>query len=209
MKKIVLSIVAAVVTPMILQAGGIGVYIPYSIGHTSTTTFHPADVGSATGAQEYSYDTTFKNKPGLGIALATNLGKDTIFGYKFGLEYTNPEGENWNDSDSKISVINTFEFAVLNTEMVKLWLGPRINIGYEWYDNNGYTQSGMEIGIAPAIGVNVNVTDFLAITFDIDYKFAAQAGTSNDAAYESYTSNPTGMTARLGVMYRFGEDDEY
>ena len=214
MKKTVASIAAAMVlTPMILQAGGIGVYIPYSMGHKSTGTFY-----SASGVNDDDFDYTLKDKLGLGLAFATNLGKEDMMGYKLGLEYTNPEFDNFPDSATKIGILNTLEFAVYSNEVIKLWLGPRLNLGYEWYDKNGYSYSGMEIGIAPATGINVNLPGNVSITFDLDYKFAWQGGSAGGDAsstkfapdtFDAYTSSPTGMTARLGVMYRFGEEDAY
>jgi len=210
MKKTVMSLaVAAILSPMMLQAGGIGVYIPYSIGQKTTGTWY-----SKSGINDFSLDETVENKAGIGLAFTSNLGKEDMFAYTLGLEYTNPKFEHFQDSSTKFGVINTFGFAVYDNEMIKLWIGPRLNLGYESYDSNGYSYSGLEIGIAPAAGINVNLPGNVSITFDIDYKFAWQGGTADGYinlldSYESYTSSPTGMTARLGVMYRFGEDDEY
>ena len=210
MKKTMCLAVAAILSPMMLEAGGIGVYIPYSIGQKTTGTLY-----SSSGLNDVPIDVKLKNKPGIGFAFATNLGKDSVSGYKLGLEYTNPESENGRDSASKIGILNTLEFAVYNNDMIKLWLGPRLNLGYEWYDDGVFSRKGMEIGIAPATGINVNLPGNVSITFDIDYKFAWQDGSASGPTrvypdtYEAYTSSPTGMTARLGVMYRFGEEDLY
>jgi len=208
MKKTVMGLaVAAMLSPMMLQAGGIGVYIPYSIGQKTTGTFY-----SSSGTNDYSLDENIENKAGIGLAFTSNLGKEKMFAYTLGLEYTNPKFENWQDSATKIGIINTFGFGVYRSDIIKLWIGPRLNLGYETYDSNGYSYSGLEIGIAPATGINVNLPGNVSITFDIDYKFAWQGGSASGSAgfldtYESYTSSPTGMTARLGVMYRFGEED--
>jgi len=210
MKKTVISLaVAAILSPMLLQAGGVGVYIPYSIGHKTTGTMY-----SESGTNDFSLDETVENKAGFGLAFTSNLGKEDMFAYTLGLEYSNPKFEHFSSSSTKFGIINTFGFGVYRNDMVKLWVGPRLNLGYESYDNNGYSYSGLEIGIAPAIGINVNLPGNVSITFDIDYKFAWQGGSASGSAgfldtYESYTSSPTGMTARLGVMYRFGEEDEY
>jgi len=207
MKKTVISLAAvAILTPMILQAGGVGVYIPYSIGQKTSSTYYAEN---ELVTPNRTYDTNLKDKPGIGFAFATNLGKESMTGYKLGLEYTNPEGEFDPSSGSMINILNTLEFGVYSNDFVRLWIGPRINVGYAWYDNNGYSEGGVELGIAPATGVNVNLAGNVSITFDIDYKFAWQGGSVSGSRYSSYTSSPTGMTARLGVMYRFGEEDEY
>lgn len=215
MKKTVASIAAAMIlTPMILQAGGIGVYIPYSMGHKTTGTMY-----STLGTSDYDLDETLKDKAGIGLAFTSNLGKEDMFAYTLGLEYTTPQYDNsspsvLSDSATKIGIINTFGFGVYGNEIIKLWIGPRINLGYETYDSNGYSRAGMEIGIAPATGINVNLPGNVSITFDLDYKFAWQGGSAGGQSsaidsFDAYTSSPTGMTARLGVMYRFGEEDLY
>ena len=67
----------------------------------------------------------------------------------------------------------------------------------------------MEFGIAPAVGINVNIGDSVAIAFDIDYNFAWQGGSMSITGYDAYDASITGPTARLGVFYRWGEDDLY
>ena len=199
MKKIVISLLVALFTPMMLQAGGIGIYIPYSLGIEKDGTIY-SDYYSDS---DYTYK--LKNKSGLGLALASNLGKDSVFGYKFALEYTNPQDENSNESSDKIAMLHTFEFGVVNTKVVRFWLGPRINVGYEWFEYGSYERSGIEIGIAPAVGINVNLGSKVAVTFDIDYKFAWQGGSITSTYYDSFSEGITGPTARLGLFFKFGE----
>ncbi len=208
MKKSILSLVASIVTPMMLQAGGVGVYIPYSLGIKSTGTIHTSDEFIN---PSISTDDTLKNKSGIGIALATNLGKDSVFGYKVGFEYTNPEADVAGAvAADKYALIQTLEFGVVNTDVVKVWLGPRFDIGYETLDDGrGFSRSGMEFGIAPAVGINVNIGDSVAIAFDIDYNFAWQGGSVTHTNFDAYDASITGPTARLGVFYRWGEDDLY
>lgn len=164
----------SIITPIILNAGGVGVYVPYSLGIDveRTSTEDITDIGSI-------YNYRLDKESGIGVAIGTNLGKDKVFGYKFALEYTHPEVNNWVDDADKIEILHTFEFSVVNTESVKLWLGPRINIGYEKFDNGYYDRDGIEIGIAPAIWINLNLAQHFTIAFDIDYKQVLQAGSWN------------------------------
>ncbi|MEA2072935.1 MAG: hypothetical protein U9O86_05060 [Campylobacterota bacterium] len=213
MKKIALSLVAGIVAPIVLQAGGIGVYVPYSLGIERTGTVY-----SWEGDNDATIDHTLKNKTGIGIALATNLGKESVFGYKVGIEYTNPEVDSpyATTAADKYAVIQTLEFGVVNTNVVKVWLGPRFDIAYETYDNGyGFSRTGMEFGIAPAVGINVNITDYIAITFDLDYNFAWQGGSASGDiygtwdTYESYDMSSTGPSARLGVFFKWDEESYY
>jgi hypothetical protein len=206
MKKIATTLlVASLSMPIVVQAGGIGLYIPYSVGQSIE--------------QTYSYDNllvsdvTFKddvdNNFGIGFAYDSNLGKDKSFNYRLGLEYM-PRKINGSDEGVKYSVINTFGFSIFRADMVRVWAGPRINIGYDAYDKSGFSRNGMEIGIAPVVGVNVNFGDYFALSFDVDYKYSAVVGgfeTVIDTG--TYTGTETGATARLTAFYRFGEDFEY
>jgi len=214
LKKIVTSALATIITPLVLNAGGIGVYIPYSLGITgnmTNTIDGHYDGGTYYPSEEYDYTYTFKNKAGIGISYATNLTKDKVFGYKIAIEYTNPQGEDSSSSADRIDMLHTFEFGVYNTQKVRLWIGPRINTGYRWYESGNYSQTAVELGIAPAIGINVNLNEHITMAFDIDYKFAvlAGSGTLKRNAESDITStqevNVQGSTARLSIFYRFGE----
>ncbi len=203
MKKMIIGLLATIVMPMMLQAGGMGLYIPYSISHEVDGTSSPDD-----DLPDSDYDFTFKDKAGIGLAYVTNLGKDKMFAYQFGFEYTQPQGEYSSISADKIDLINTLEFGVLNTKVVKLWIGPRINIGYKWYESSGYKRTGLEFGIAPAAGININIGRFFALTFDVDYKFAAGFGSFSGAYDGVYTEQVKGATARFGVYLKFGESHQ-
>ena len=202
---------AAIIAPMMLQAGGIGVYIPYTASVSVSGTNYSS---SSYGSSDYDYSHDLDSTTGLGIALYTNLGKESIFGYQFALEFTNPTYTTkygYTHEDKKIEMLHTFEFGIVNTEVIKVWLGPRINVGFQSYDNNGYTRNGLEIGIAPAVGINVNLGEYFAIVFDVDYKFAGGFGsydsTSNySTSSGTYDESVKGITARAGVVLKFGEE---
>lgn len=211
MKKIALGLVAGIVAPIVLQAGGVGVYVPYSFGmkksgtyagkYNDTTYVYNSDV---------TYDDELKNKAGLGIALATNVNQESVFGYKVAFELTNPEPDNsFKQAGDKYALIQTLEFGVVNSSAFKLWLGPRFDIAYETYDDGVVSMSGLEFGIAPALGINVGLGDSFALTFDVDYSFAWQGGSMTSPAFDAYDASVTGPSARLGVMFRWDEESYY
>lgn len=181
-----------------LNAGGIGVYIPYSLG------IEKDGIITDNNYLEYDYNYKLKNKSGLGIAFATNLGKANTFGYKFALELTHPQSENSSIEKDKYRMTNTFEFGIIKTQAIKIWLGPRIILGVEAHESS----SGLEIGVAPAIGIHYNISNYLALTLDLDYKFTANIGDyydANDEIIASYAGTENGSTVRFGVFYKFNE----
>ena len=202
MKKTIMALLVALFTPIMLQAGGIGIYVPYSLGIEKDgevdSDYYYSD--------DYNYDYDLKNKSGIGMVVGTNLGARDVFSYKFALEYTQPQRKHTDIDSDKIEMLHTFEFGIIRTKVVKFWAGPRINIAYEGYDTTDYERDGIEIGIAPAIGLHLNINRAFALTFDVDYKLAWQGG-DYDSNYDSgtYSESVTGPTARFGVFFKFGE----
>jgi hypothetical protein len=209
-KKLALSLLLAV--PVIANAAGMGVYIPLNLTETEKIDY---DLG---GTSEFEY----KPRAGLGIAFDTNIGKDRLFNYRFGFEYSSAEldtldGQALNSTltKKKYNFVNTFGFGVLRNRSVRLWVGPRINIQVEngVYDS-GYEyaeQSSFGIGLAAAAGVNVNLGQTVSLAFDLDYHAVSIAGVedySNFLGYsssEDYSGTNKGATARFYVLFRFGE----
>ena len=205
MKKLALSLLLAM--PMVASAAGMGVYVPFSVGDSATITDSPDY------QVEETYDIDYKSSVGLGIAFDSNIGKDKLFNYRLGVEFMNEEADNCAgdcDLGTKINIVNTFGFGVLRTETVRLWVGPRVNIGwtFDTYDNNG-ARAEFEFGVAPAVGVNVNLGRVVSLAADLDYRFAGAFGAyDSDVLGDggSYTSSKTGATARFYVLFRFGEE---
>ena len=96
----------------------------------------------------------------------------------------NQEIDNCNgdcDFGTKINIVNTFGFGVLRTEKVRLWVGPRINIAYDWdTGDDGWNRLGFEFGVAPAVGVNVNLGRLVSLAADVDYRVATTFGAYDD-----------------------------
>ena len=222
LNKLALALLLAM--PAMVNAGGIGLYVPVSLGDTMDVTVTP-DLGTQ---PDYDMTTEFDTSTGFGLTYDSNLGKDKLFNYRLGVEWMdrtissysskNGSGDCSGDCDMyRFQVVQTFGFGVLRTEMVRLWVGPRINIGYNYADqyNNAYeTQDfNFEFGIAPAVGVNLNFGRWFAIAADLDYRFAYTAGArtstfilSDKETTASYTGSNNGASLRLYAIFKFGED---
>lgn len=219
MKKLALTLLLAM--PMVASAAGMGIYVPLSIGDTAELT-HENDQNSLT----YDSTTDFKSAAGLGIVFDSNIGKDKLFNYRVGLEYQNTtidtrtiNGHTYSCSGSwcemsRLNLVQTFGFGVLRTKTVRLWVGPRINVAWNWQSNDydtgyytaTYSEAAFELGIAPAVGVNVNLGRVVSLAFDVDYRFAAIGGAwTDDGDSGTYTGSGRGATARFSVLFRFGE----
>ena len=221
LNKLALALLLTI--PAIVNAGGIGLYVPISFGDTMDVTLTP-DFGTK---KDLDATVEYKSTTGFGLTYDSNLGKDELFNYRLGLEWmtrtidkTTIDGDTESchgDCDvSRFQIVQTFGFGVLRTEMVRLWIGPRINLGYNYADqiNNGNetTEINSEFGIAPVIGINLNFNRWFAVSADVDYRFAYTAGgIKTDELFGpnenfTYTGSNNGATMRLYAIFKFGED---
>ncbi len=214
MKKLALALLLAM--PMVASASGIGLYVPYSTGDSMSITVSPEDENY----DDHDVDIDLKSAAGIGFMFDSNLGKDSLFNYRLGLEYTKEtvdtdDGHSCSgdcEFGSRYNMVNTFGFGVLRTKMVRLWVGPRLNIAMDAYsdaNDNNFKRVGFEIGIAPAVGVNVNFGRYFALSADVDYRFAGTFGAGDDDRDDSeftYSGGTTGATARFYAIFKFGEE---
>jgi hypothetical protein len=210
-KKLALALLLAV--PMALSADGMGVYIPISADDRGSVTLdYDSDL-----IPNRDVDIDYKAAAGLGMAFDSNIGQDKLFNYRLGLEVLKQKFEKVDGSSctgdcdfgTRINMVHTFGFGLLRTQTVRLWIGPRINMAYEWdTGDNGYSRFGFEFGVAPAVGVNVNLGRVVSLAADLDYRFASTAGAwDSDLPFDggSYSGKKRGTTARFYVLFRFGE----
>ena len=210
-KKLALALLLAM--PMVASAAGMGLYIPVGLGYSGSYTRDYDN--SLIPNQDIDFD--YKASAGFGLAFDTNIGEDSLFNYRLGLEVMNQEIDQVDgasctgdcDFGTRFNMVHTFGFGVLCTQTVRLWVGPRINVAFESdTGENGYTRAGFEFGIAPAVGVNVNLGRVVSLSADLDYRIATTAGAwDSDFAIDggSYSGVTTGATARFYVLFRFGE----
>lgn len=197
LKHIVASLFAL---PLMLQASGVGVYIPYSFGDSSSLALDNSNLES---------DIDYKSAVGFGLVYDTNVGNDTLFNYRLGLERLSLERDGFNGPNfTQYNIVNTFGFGVVRTNNIRLWVGPRIILGVmSASGDGGYSETSTEFGFAPAVGLNYNLSSSLSLGVDLDYKWASVAGSylSDSTSEQTYTGTTTGMNMRFSIMYRFGE----
>ena len=141
-KKLALALLLAV--PMALSADGMGVYIPISADDRGSVTLdYDSDL-----IPNRDVDIDYKAAAGLGMAFDSNIGQDKLFNYRLGLEVLKQKFEKVDGSSctgdcdfgTRINMVHTFGFGLLRTQTVRLWIGPRINMAYEWdTGDNGYS----------------------------------------------------------------------
>jgi len=217
MKKRLVTLAAGLIftAPMGLQASGLSIYVPYTFEHSvdgtaNTDSYYSG--GTLYPSADYSNNYKLKSKVGdIGLAFSTNIGKDKLFGYSLALELKSPEPVVGSGSWTRYDMLHTLEFAAVRTELIHLWVGPRLNLATISYSSDNYTRNGIEVGAAAALGLNVNFGKYFAITSSLDYKMGWQVGTTenkvlNTSYSGTYNDVHTGATFRLGVAYKFGEE---
>lgn len=215
MKKKIVTSLLAIITPVIIQANGVSLYVPYAFEHSvNGTTYEDSYniAGIYYPSKDYDYDYKLKSKVGnIGLAFSTNIGKDKVFAYTVALECKNPESKGSDDFLKRYDMLHTFEFGVLRTEVVRLWIGPRLNFARTRDRRDDYKRDGLEFGVAAVLGLNVNLGKYFAITSSLDYKKAWQFGDyestiSGSELSGTFHERHRGSTFRLGVAYKFAEE---
>ena len=193
------------VVPMLLNAEGLGVYIPFSVYTQSDVSVDVVD--SVTNGRDVKAD--YAPSLGLGVMYDTNVGENKLMNYRVGLEYMkldvdSVDGSSSDQSGSRIDLTGTIGFGVIRGENLRLWVGPRMN--FAWNDEVGgvkKTDGAYEIGIGVALGINVELSRDLVMGADIDYREALLWGDTGSG--KSFHGDIEGATARLSLIYMFGE----
>ena len=196
LKRLITLLVLAV--PLTVSAEGLGVYVPFSL-------YSQSSVG--TKDVKADYDPSL----GLGLMYDTNVGENKLFNYRLGLEYMrvgvdNVQGVSSDKSNNRVDIVNTLGFGIVRNEHMRLWIGPRINVAWNsdigGVDNSG---SALEIGLAAAAGINVELNRDIVLGLDVDYRVAYLSGTWDENGGGSFYGDIEGATARVYVIYMFGE----
>jgi len=211
---------ALITTPLLVSAAGMGLYIPVNIMDTTTIDYTDRST---------NYDLSYKLSPGFGISFDSNIGKDKLYSYRLGLEYQEMDLDTVNDrsvthlgyTKTKFNIVNTFGFGVFRTKVVRLWVGPRLNVQIQSAESSwdpGYERSDVGVGLGLAAGINVNLGKVVSLAFDADYHAVSISGSeSTEDEYcdsygcytfidsRSYSAVEKGLTARFYLLFRFGE----
>ena len=186
-------LITALMTPIVLNAFGMGISVPFS-----TNVKHSDN--------DYHRNWKEDSVSGFGLVLDSNIKRNRLYSYRLNLEKTEVETESGVEFD-RFSIVNTFGFRLFTNDRVRVWMGPRLNIGIE--ERRG--GDGVEVSIAPAMGVNVHLGSVVSLGFDLDYKINALSSSVGDSGYSSsyydnyddYDEDLSGAMARFYVLFNF------
>lgn len=230
MKKVIYIIVAVIALITLLHetgiAGGIGLYGSWSTGKNFIKHSNSSEI-----RMESDFDRNVMSYGG-GFVADTNLGGTSIFNYRFRLGYDYEVLESDKSCYmNRVMWSNTFGFAVLRDDMVRLWVGPQIGIGYYWGRDviimpeqvaiRYIDRSLLNIHLGLVLGLNVNITEHFSLAFEGGMRFnlyhdLEQSNYKNDNRYSRYRDNPSRFEntfpvmgpegyLSLGFMFRFNE----
>ncbi len=204
MNKITSSFAAALLLPVLVQAGGIGLVLPVGLGHSETLD----------GTYGGNLDRDIGSYVGFGLVFDNNLGKNALVNKRTVIEYSSQavdtKNASYKYSFTTWNIATFYGFGVYKTNNLRIGVGPRINVQYAYSDKALYDDVEMGIGIAPAVSLNWNINESLTLSTDLDYKFQYNFGDLSANSYytsQSYTSVTSDLTARFYIMYRYGESN--
>ncbi len=192
-----------------LYATGLGIYGTASRG-SSTWKYHKE------GISDFNRDADI-SKLGFGFVLDTAVAMDNLFNYRLNVGYgkvnidtkasgSDIEGKNYH-------LFNTFGFGVLRSELIRLWLGPQIGVGFirGEYDSipssakNKYDTFYFSVGLVT--GINFNIGEFVTIGIDGGYRINRHVGSANWGTSSSFgiTGTEKEIFANLSFLFRIND----
>ena len=186
-----------------------GIYVPTYGKGTATATIGDSDY-------DLEYDI---NHIGFGFVMDTRVARAGVFNYKLNLGYESVDYGFTNDEKfGRISLDNTFGFGVLQTRVVRLWIGPQVRLAYMRY-NYEYDSGSTEInifglGLAPVFGANFNFGDVVSICPELGYRFefyGGQISSEYDFYYDTETNDDSYIRfnkeffIKLSIIFRIND----
>ena len=111
-----------------------------------------------------SRDKLFNYRMSLGFDIATKVSADvedipaTFFGVpvlpSFDIDESSKYGFGWR---------NTFGFGIIRTELLKWWVGPALNMNFDFWDENGVKAGILSIGGGAETGVNIHLGSSISL----------------------------------------------
>ena len=205
-----LAVVGMFCLPSISSAVGLGIYIPTVGSGTSTVKINDED---------YEIDGVDNSHFGFGFVLDTKVANPGVFNYRLHIGYESFDLGNkgmvdLEDNFSRFSIDNTFGFAVLQSSVVRLWLGPQIRISYMGYSDDYNDINMIGFGFAPVLGANFNMGRVFTLAPELGYRFSIFAGT-NSYSYEDFygsysedtdfTVNGSEFYIKLNIIFRISD----
>jgi hypothetical protein len=151
----------------------------------------------------------------------TRVARAGVFNYRLNLGYESVDyGFDNDEKFSRISLDNTFGFGVLQTRIVRLWLGPQVRLAYmryyyEYDSGNGSSEINLVgLGLAPVFGANFNLGSVISICPELGYRFEFYGGQESynydDGFYSSsdeidYVSVNREFFIKLSIIFRIND----
>lgn len=169
---------------------------------------------------------------GCGFVADTNLGKKSIFNYRFRVGYDYQKSDNVDIQKlHRVTMTHIFGAGIYSDDTVRLWVGPHVGFGYLWGSNryinpdynssyslgdNSYWKtlsfSTANFHIGMTLGFNINISSSVTIPLEVGFRFNVYTDfkkENEDGIHKKLFSvmGPEGYAA-VGVMYRFSEKAE-
>ncbi len=169
---------------------------------------------------------------GCGFVADTNLGKKSVFNYRFSVGYDYQKSDNVDIKMlHRVSMTHIVGAGIYSDDTVRLWVGPHVGFGYLWGSNryinpdynssyslgdNSYWEtlsfSTANFHIGMTLGFNINISSSVTIPLEGGFRFHIYTDfkkESKDGIHKKLFNvmGPEGYAA-IGVMYRFNEKPE-
>jgi len=147
------------------------------------------EIESPNGVSRDDYDSDV-GRLGVGFVLDTAVAKDKLFNYRLNaallgldIELDNPNITGKGEAELVgLAFDNTFGFGVLRSEKVRLWLGPRVRVGFYVGDTDDFSTSQdddvavAEFGVGGAFGANFHVGPTVSLGLETGFMISGYAG---------------------------------
>jgi hypothetical protein len=200
-----------IVFPSAAFGAGIGFYGSYD--YTVNIDNEEAEGG------DWGYRERFvakSHRADFGLVIDSAVARDSLFNYRlnigggfgpvdvkktgggtniFGLPISS-RGK-WHFNVWDVQMFHSFGFGVVRTEVVRLWIGPQVGLGYA---GAGYGQVYFKMG--PVIGLNINAGDVFTFFIDGGYRFNVSVAKVPELSVGHGAFAEIGMLFRVGDTYR-------
>ena len=210
-RGVFLTVVIAAFMMNSAQAIGLGVYGTWQSGPVDWE-FDDTDAGGS--IFDVSGDSS---RVGGGFVLDTAVAKDKLFNYRLniGVEtFKSDLDELAVETDlAGVAIDNTFGFGVLRGDTVRLWLGPRLRVGF--FDGDVQPEVApntdiylLEAGLGGVFGANFNIGSTVTLGLTTGYMYTGYGGIVEGVSAEDVTLTGDGGRVFLSgvLIFRIGAD---